>query len=109
MSQIHCLIPSFSASVAISDPECSSSILNVAWTVVTRLMSSSSSTLDFIRLPWPTASSMSSASLSAFRFSHVGSVALDLLGLGAVAASSDADVDFRFCPTGSADLAFALL
>ena len=63
-------------------------------------MSSSSSTLDLIGLPWPTASSMSSASLSAFLFSPVGSVAFDLLGLGAVAAPSDDGADFLVAQRG---------
>ena len=108
-------IPNVFASSATPDPECNSNKSNVvAWNVVagdvpcTRLISSSSSNLAFIGLPWPFVSSTSSTASSAFLFSHAGSVAFALLGLGAVAASFS-DSGFLVCPAGSADFAFALL
>ena len=73
--------------------------------MVARLRSASSLTQDLNGLPGP-ASSTSSASLSALRFSPDCTVIFVLMGLGVASAPFD---DFLLDPSVSATLAFALL
>ena len=93
-------IPCFSVSLARLDTACNCNTSNVVTRLSQLIMSSFSSTLDLIGLPC----NSSSASLSAFRFSPVGSAIFALTGLCVPSAIFDG---FLFDPAGSAAFAFA--